>query len=129
MAQLQITPGRTTTVSVPSPFGAVILKAAAYHTDSRDKERHLQDAALLLAVIEDPYAEREPFTGSDGSRIQTLVRGLAGPGSRVAPARRRLAREWAGGASNPQRMIDGLSADGHAVAVETLLIALQVTRG
>lgn len=39
---------------MPSPFGALILKAAAYQTDSRDKERHLQDAAFLLAVIEDP---------------------------------------------------------------------------
>lgn len=28
-ARLQITPGRTTSVSVPSPFGALILKAAA----------------------------------------------------------------------------------------------------
>lgn len=75
-ARLNIVPGRTTTVSVPSPFGAVILKAAAYQTDSRDKERHLQDAALLLAVIEDPYAEREQFAGSDKSRLQTLVRSL-----------------------------------------------------
>ncbi|RNL64288.1 hypothetical protein EFK50_07105 [Nocardioides marmoriginsengisoli] len=75
-ARLQITTGRTTTVSVPSPFGAVILKAAAYETDSRDRERHLQDAALLLAVIEDPYAERVQFAGSDRSRLQTLVRAL-----------------------------------------------------
>ncbi len=75
-ARLEIVPGRTTTVSVPSPFGAVILKAAAYQTDSRDKERHLLDAALLLAVIEDPYAEREHFTGSDKARLQTLLRAL-----------------------------------------------------
>lgn len=75
-AQLQIAAGRTTTVSVPSPFGAVILKAAAYQTDSRDRERHLQDAALLLAVIEDPYTEREQFAGSDRSRLQTLARAL-----------------------------------------------------
>ncbi len=61
---------------MPSPFGAVILKAAAYQTDSRDRERHLQDAALLLAVIEDPYAEREQFAGSDRSRLQTLARAL-----------------------------------------------------
>lgn len=47
--RLQINPDRRTTVSVPSPFGAVILKAAAYQADSRDKERHLHDAALLLA--------------------------------------------------------------------------------
>ena len=75
-ARLQITAGRTTTVSVPSPFGAVILKAAAYQADSRDRERHLQDAALLLGVIDDPYAEREQFTGSDRSRLQALARAL-----------------------------------------------------
>lgn len=75
-ARLNITPDRATTVSVPAPFGAVILKAAAYQTDSRDRERHLQDAALLLAVIEDPYAEREQFAGSDKARLQTLVRAL-----------------------------------------------------
>ncbi len=75
-ARLQIAAGRATTVSVPSPFGAVILKAAAYQTDSRDRERHLQDAALLLAVIEDPYAEREQLAGSDRSRLQALARAL-----------------------------------------------------
>lgn len=75
-ARLQIAAGRTTTVSVPSPFGALILKAAAYQSDSRDRERHLQDAALLLAVIEDPYAEREQFAGSDRTRLQSLARAL-----------------------------------------------------
>lgn len=72
-ARLQIAAGRATTVSVPSPFGAVILKAAAYQADTRDRGRHLQDAALLLAVIEDPYAEREQFTGSDRSRIRVWL--------------------------------------------------------
>lgn len=72
-ARMQITPDRTTTVSVPSPFGALILKAAAYRTDSRDKERHLQDAALLLAVIEDPYALRDQFAGSDKSRLAAIA--------------------------------------------------------
>lgn len=75
-ARLQITPDRTTTVSVPSPFGALILKAAAYQTDSRDRERHLRDAALLLAVIEDPYALREQFAGSDKSRLTAIARAL-----------------------------------------------------
>ncbi|UUZ58706.1 GSU2403 family nucleotidyltransferase fold protein [Nocardioides sp. B-3] len=75
-ARLAIEPGRTTTVSVPSPFGAVILKAAAYQTDSRDKERHLRDGALLLAVIEDPYAARELLAGSDRARLRALVRAL-----------------------------------------------------
>ncbi|WP_207632371.1 hypothetical protein [Occultella kanbiaonis] len=68
-ARLQITSERLTTVSVPTPFGALILKAAAYQTDSRDKERHLQDAALLLSVIENPYAERDQFAGSDKGSV------------------------------------------------------------
>lgn len=75
-ARLEIVPGRVTTLSVPSPFGATILKAAAYLTDSRDKERHLQDAALLLAVIDDPHAERAGFAGSDRRRLNALARAL-----------------------------------------------------
>lgn len=71
-ARLQIIAGRTTTISVPSSFGALILKAAAYQTDPRDKERHLLDAALLLSVIQDPYAEREQFAGSDKGRLAAL---------------------------------------------------------
>lgn len=71
-----MTADRLTTVSVPSPFGAVVLKAAAYQADSRDRERHLQDAALLLAVIDDPYTERAGFAGSDRQRLQLLARAL-----------------------------------------------------
>lgn len=75
-ARLDIVPDRMTTVSVPSALGAVILKAAAYHADTRDSRRHLQDAALLLAVVKDPYAERAQLRGSDRARLQTLVRSL-----------------------------------------------------
>jgi hypothetical protein len=75
-ARLEIEPGKITTVSVPRPFGAVILKAAAYRTDSRDRARHLADAAALLACIEDPFVEREGFAGSDRSRLATLQRAL-----------------------------------------------------
>lgn len=75
-ARLDISSGRTTTVSVPGVFGAIVLKAAAYQADSRDPDRHLQDAALLLCCLADPYAERERFAGSDKQRLQTLVRSL-----------------------------------------------------
>jgi predicted nucleotidyltransferase len=75
-ARLEIVPGRITTISVPSPFGAAVLKAAAYLTDSRDRERHLQDAALLLAVIDDPHAERDDFAGSDRRRLLALTAAL-----------------------------------------------------
>jgi len=75
-ARLEIVPGKTATISVPRPFGALILKAAAYTTDSRDKDRHLFDAAALLACIDDPFAERTEFAGSDRRRIATLARNL-----------------------------------------------------
>ena len=72
-ARLEIVPDTLTAISVPRPFGALILKTAAYMTDSRDRERHLFDAASLLACIDDPFAERAEFTGSDRRRIATLV--------------------------------------------------------
>lgn len=75
-ARLQILPGRTATISVPRPFGALILKAAAYTTDSRDRDRHLFDAAALLACVGDPFAERAELAGSDRRRISTLVNRL-----------------------------------------------------
>ncbi|MCL2849053.1 MAG: hypothetical protein FWE61_03270 [Micrococcales bacterium] len=90
-ARIEIMPGPITTVCVPSPFDAVILKAAAYQTDSRapgvgqrgdhrpclaadsvlwpSKERHLQDAALPLSAIDDPRTDREQIAGSDRSRL------------------------------------------------------------
>lgn len=72
-AHLSITPSRATTISVPGVFGALVLKAAAYQTDSRDPARHLQDAAALLCCLDDPFTERALFTGSDRRRVQTLV--------------------------------------------------------
>ena len=75
-ARLRLAPEHDTTVSVPSPFGAVVLKAAAYRSDSRDPERHLIDAALLLAAIDDPYAERAGFVGSDRQRLRSRARAL-----------------------------------------------------
>lgn len=71
-ARLEIEPGTITTVSVPNAFGALMLKAAAYKAYSRDRDRHLRDAVALLACIDDPFAERKGFTGSDRSRLQTL---------------------------------------------------------
>lgn len=81
-ARLGILQDRTTVISVPGAFGAVVLKAAAYRVDLRDRERHLQDAVLLLAAMDDPYAEREGMGGSDRSRLLTLARALP-EGSRL----------------------------------------------
>jgi hypothetical protein len=63
---LEITPGVPTTISVPGPFGALILKAAAYQTDSRDRERHLYDAAAFSQRPGQPspaYRSDGPYAG------------------------------------------------------------------
>lgn len=75
-ATLGIQHDRTTTVSVPSALGAVVLKAAAFRTDSRNPERHLLDGAVLLACINDPYAVRDQLRGSDRGRLLSLRRHL-----------------------------------------------------
>lgn len=77
-AQLSFGTPEPVTISVPRPFGAVILKAAASIANTRDPERHLFDAAALLACIEDPFSERAEFTGSDRRRITALARQLPG---------------------------------------------------
>ncbi|OIN82356.1 nucleotidyl transferase AbiEii/AbiGii toxin family protein [Mycobacterium malmoense] len=76
-ARLQIGTGQTTTISVPDAFGALVLKVAAYQTDTRDRGRHLYDAAVLLCCIEDPYVERERFAGSDRKRLRLLANSLS----------------------------------------------------
>jgi hypothetical protein len=96
-ARLAIEPDSTTTISIPTPFGALILKAAAYQTDSRDRDRHLQDAAALLCCLDDPYADREEFAGSDRARIAVLGRALPDnhAGWRALAADRRTAGQAA----------------------------------
>jgi hypothetical protein len=76
-ARLKIVTGQLTTISVPDAFGALILKAAAYQTDTRDRDRHIYDAAVLLCCIEDPYIEKERFAGSDRKRLALLADSLS----------------------------------------------------
>lgn len=42
--------GRTVRIAVPDPLGAIVAKAAAYTVDQRDRRRHLDDLAVLLAA-------------------------------------------------------------------------------
>lgn len=69
--------GAAITISVPDAFGALILKAAAHRADTRDRDRHLADAAVLLACV-DPFEERTP-SGSDRSRLLHLQQHLDDP--------------------------------------------------
>jgi hypothetical protein len=43
-------------IGVPDEFGALVAKGGAYQVDRRDRDRHLDDAAVLLASIDDASA-------------------------------------------------------------------------
>lgn len=64
-------------VRVPDELGALVLKGAAYAVDSRDRDRHLQDAAVLAACITDHATELNRLGGSDRKRIRILAQALS----------------------------------------------------
>lgn len=75
LASMQIG-DRPSVLALPDVLGALVMKAAAHQADTRDRERHLADAALLLACVHDPYAERARFAGSDRRRLLALQQAL-----------------------------------------------------
>ncbi|WP_146842516.1 hypothetical protein [Cellulomonas composti] len=66
-------------LAVPDLLGALVLKAAAHAADSRDRGRHLRDAALLAALITDHLRELARLQGSDRKRLLRLRDALADP--------------------------------------------------
>lgn len=66
------TEGGVVLLSVPDALGALVLKGAAYTEDSRDRQRHLDDAAVLACTVTRPAADRSRMAGSDGKRIRAL---------------------------------------------------------
>ncbi|ASN21747.1 hypothetical protein [Arthrobacter sp. YN] len=69
-------------ISIPNALGALVLKGAAYREDSRDRDRHLDDAVVLCATIKTPLATAKEMGGSDRSRVQTLHGVLENPDHR-----------------------------------------------
>ncbi|BDR55194.1 hypothetical protein KIMH_13050 [Bombiscardovia apis] len=65
---------RQVTIFVPNVLGALILKGAAWQNDHLGHQgRHLQDAALLASIIEDPDREaQEHFSRNDRRRLRIL---------------------------------------------------------
>lgn len=74
--EMRIHSEHLTTISVPSPLAGAVVKSAAHRADTRDRERHLHDAAVLLACIEDPFLEKENLAGSDRKRLLHLQNAL-----------------------------------------------------
>ena len=72
--------GASTRLSLPTVLGALILKGAAFTSDSRDTQRHLDDAAILASAIGNPIVERDvPMTGNDPRRLEKLAEALENP--------------------------------------------------
>lgn len=69
----EVDTGETTVIlSIPDVLGALVLKGAAYVEDSRDRGRHLDDAAVLACAATDPVGDRARMGGSDRRRISAL---------------------------------------------------------
>lgn len=59
-------------LSVPDVLESVVVKDAAYLEDSRARERHLDDAAVLACAVSDPVGDRARGIGSDRRRILAM---------------------------------------------------------
>jgi len=76
--RLRFDSGAAAAVGVPDSTGALVVKSAAYLADNRDRDRHLDDAAVLLAsagdVSEIHYRE---LSMNDRKRLGVLTEQLA----------------------------------------------------
>jgi hypothetical protein len=70
------------TFSIPDVLGALVLKGAAYRGDPRDRERHLDDAAILACTVDQPQREATRLEGSDRGRLRALANVLRDPNHR-----------------------------------------------
>lgn len=66
--------GARVEIGVPDELGALVAKGAAYLVDSRDRDRHLDDAAVLLACVSDASALDYGGTSpNDRRRIRAVL--------------------------------------------------------
>lgn len=76
--RLEFRGGKVVEIGVPDELGALVAKSAAYLVDSRDRGRHLDDCAVLLACIEDASAvDYASASTTDRKRIKATTDLLA----------------------------------------------------
>lgn len=66
----------TVRLVIPSLRGALVLKGAAYLEDSRDRERHAEDAVILLACMDDSSDALTGLSQRSRRRLRALVKVL-----------------------------------------------------
>jgi hypothetical protein len=69
--------GQVVEFPIPDELGALIMKSAAAQASPATNARHLRDAAVLAAMIDDPLAARSTLRGSDGKRLRYIATELA----------------------------------------------------
>lgn len=78
--RLQFSSGSVADVGVPDELGAIVAKGAAWLVDRRDRERHLDDAAVLLASIRDASVlDYQSLSKNDRKRIRAVTDELSDP--------------------------------------------------
>lgn len=76
--RLEFQGGVVAEAGVPDEFGALVAKGAAWLVDQRDRERHLDDAAVLLACIHDASdLDYASASANDRKRIDAVTSVLA----------------------------------------------------
>jgi hypothetical protein len=65
--------GARVVLGVPDELGALVAKGAAYLVDNRDRDRHLDDAAVLLACVTDASElAYDTMSSNDRRRLRTI---------------------------------------------------------
>jgi hypothetical protein len=78
--RLGFSSGTVAEVGVPDELGALVAKAAAWLADRRDRGRHLDDSAILLACIADASElDYDAMSKNDRKRIRAVTDGLMDP--------------------------------------------------
>lgn len=78
--QLQFASGSIAQVGVPDELGALVAKGAAWLVDRRDRRRHLDDSAVLLAcVLDASELDYESMSKNDRKRILATTEELLDP--------------------------------------------------
>lgn len=73
--------GARVELGVPDSLGALVAKGAAYTADNRDRDRHLDDAAVLLACITDASELAYDTTSTnDRRRLRAVLEHLVNEG-------------------------------------------------
>jgi hypothetical protein len=77
---LRFASGEVATVGVPDELGALVAKGAGWLVDRRDRTRHLDDCAVLLAGISDASTfDYATMSRNDRKRIMAIAQELGDP--------------------------------------------------